>query len=119
MFDNPPNKSTSRRAVIRDKCPDRLGSFWRDMRASGALRSLGIAAAFCVIAIGIVMLREDVVPYRPGQYVPQDIIGRVDFTFTDKSQLQKAREDACNSQPRIYRQNGDVWADLEKTLLEL
>jgi putative nucleotidyltransferase with HDIG domain len=118
VFDPSP-RPTHRRAAIRDKCPDRLGSWWRDLRASGALRSLGLAALFCGIAIAIVMRREDVVPYRPGQYVPQDIISRVDFTYTDKLQLNKVREDVRNSQPRIYRQNGDVWADLEKNLIDL
>ena len=118
MFDPSP-KSTSRRAVIRDKCPDRFGNFWHDLRASGATRSLVIAVAFCAIAISIVMLREDVVPYRLGQYVPQDILSRVDFTFHDKSQLDKARRDARDSQPRVYRTNGDFWGDLEKNLIGL
>lgn len=117
MFD--PLKSTSRRAVIRDKCPDRFGNFWHDLRASGAMRSLVIAVAFCAIAISIVMLREDVVPYRPGQYVPQDILSRVDFTFHDKSLLDAARRQARDSQPRVYRARGDLWGDLEKNLLAL
>ena len=118
MFESGP-KSNSRRAVIRDKCPDRFGSFWRDLRASGAFRSLGIAVVFCILAIGIVMLREDVVSYRPGQYVPQDILSRVDFTYRDRALLSKARQAARDSQPRVYKTNGEPWSELEKNLLEL
>ena len=118
MFDSA-LKSTSRRGVIRDKCPDRFGSFWRDLRASGATWSLFWAVVFCALAIAIVMLREGVVPYRPGQYVPQDILSRVDFTFHDRSLLDKARRDARDSQPRVYKANGDFWGDLEKNLLDL
>src|SRR2546430_1586073 len=118
MFDSGP-KSTSRRSVIREKCPDRFGSVWRDMRANGTVRSLGIAAVFCALAISIVMLREDVVPYRPGQYVPQDVISRVDFTFHDKSLFEKSKQDARESEPRIYKSTGDVWTELQKNLLDL
>lgn len=118
MFE-PGLKSNSRRAVIRDKCPDRFGSYWRELHASGVFRSLGIAAIFCILAIGIVMLREDVVSYRPGQYVPQDILSRVDFTYHDRALLSKARQSARDSQPRVYKVNAEPWSELEKSLLEL
>jgi putative nucleotidyltransferase with HDIG domain len=115
MFESSP-KSVSRRAVIREKCPDRFGSFWRDARASGAIRSIGIAVVFAALAVAIIMLREDVVPYRPGQYVPHDILSRVNFVFHDKSLLDKARQDARLVQPRVYKANGDFWGELEKNL---
>ncbi len=118
MFESAP-KSNSRRSVIRDKCPERFGTFWHDLRASGAFKSLGIAVIFCILAIGIVMLREDVVSYRPGQYVPQDILSRVDFTYHDRALLGKARQDARDSQPRVYKANGEPWSELEKSLLDL
>src|SRR5205807_257961 len=110
---------TTRRSVIREKCPDRMATFWREMRASGGLSSLGIAAVFCAAAIAIVMLREEVVPYRPGQYTPQDIRSRVDFTVHDKGRLIQAREMARSVQPRVYKSNGDIWTDLAKKLLEI
>ena len=37
------------------------------MKASGAPVSVAIAAAFALIAIAILSLREDVVPHRPGR----------------------------------------------------
>src|SRR2546423_4605928 len=113
------NRSTTRRSVIREKCPDRMGTFWRELRASGGMTSLGIAAVFCVAAIAIVMLREEVVPYRPGQYTPQDIRSRVHFTVHDKGRLIQEREMARNVQPRVYKSAGDVWADLSKKLIEI
>jgi cyclic-di-AMP phosphodiesterase PgpH len=118
MFDSG-SKSTSRRAVIREKCPDRFGGYWRDLRASGAIRSLGIAALFCALAIAIVMLREDVVSYRPGQYTPQDILSRVDFSFVDRNRLSDERQMARDSQPRVYKANREAWEVLEKNLLAL
>jgi len=81
--------------------------------------SLVVAGVFALVASAIVMLREDAVPYRPGQYVPQDIIGRVDFTFTDPERLAKAREAMRETEPHVFKVNGDAWGDLEAKLLEL
>ena len=83
------------------------------------MRSLGIAAVFCAIAIAIVMLRDDVVPYRPGQYVPHDIISRVNFIFHDKELFKQAIQDVRVTQPRVYKADGNFWDDLEKNLLAL
>src|SRR5947199_6448893 len=112
MFE-PSSKSTSRRAVIREKCPDVFAERWRDFRAGGGLRSIGIAAGFCALAVLIVMLREDVVPYRPGQSVPQAILSRVEFTFNDKARLAEEKQKARETEPRVYRPNAEVWTDLE------
>jgi putative nucleotidyltransferase with HDIG domain len=116
MFES---RSNSRRAVIREKCPDVWGNWWRDFQANGGLRAVGIAAAFCVLAVLIVMLREDVVPYRPGQYVPQAILSRVEFTFRDKAKLAEAKKVARESEPRVYRYNPEVWSELQENLLAL
>jgi putative nucleotidyltransferase with HDIG domain len=102
--------------VLRDRCPDNAGANWRRFRHSGGLRALGISAAFCAVAILIVMLREDVVPYRPGQWVSQAILSRVDFSFHDKARYAEARQNARDSEPRIYKLNGDPWGDLHRDL---
>jgi putative nucleotidyltransferase with HDIG domain len=89
------------------------------MRANGAAASLGIAVAFAVVATIIMLLRENVVRYRPGQFVPHDIVSRVDFTFNDFSKLQEARKQAGEAQPRYYRENDDTWAWVEEQLAML
>jgi putative nucleotidyltransferase with HDIG domain len=81
--------------------------------------SLQIAAVFWVAATGILMLRQDVVPYRPGQYAHHDIISRVDFTFMDKQQLAEAQRLARQNAPRVYTATPDVWKPLEEKLLAL
>src|SRR4051794_25563822 len=118
-------KSRSRRAEIRKNRPD---AAWLDieaLRSSGVLTSLGIAAFFFVAATAILSLREQVVPYRPGQWIPHDIVSRVDFSYRNKDRLADMRRDRRDAEPRVYQPlalgqgNGDAWGNLrhELTLL--
>jgi hypothetical protein len=77
-------KSRSRRAEIRKNRPDAAWLDWEQLRNSGALASLGIAAVFFLATSAVMMLREQVVPYRPGQWIPHDIVSRVDFSYRNK-----------------------------------
>jgi putative nucleotidyltransferase with HDIG domain len=113
------NRPTSRRVEIRNKRPDTPGVNWQDLRASGGLASIAIAVGFGVLAIGIMLLRDEVVPYRPGQFVPHDIVSRVDFVYKDRTRLAQARTDAREREPRIYAPNGDVWTELGDQLKSL
>ncbi len=117
MFSN--RKSQQRRAEIRKNRPDTFAHTWQALKESGGMNGLAIAAVFCIIAAGILQLREDVVPYRPGQWVPHDIFARVDFSFRDKDRLSEVRQITRERQPRVYAPAGDVWGDLEKDLLSL
>ena len=112
-------KSSSRRAEIRKNRPDTTEKMVARMRADGSLVSIWVAVAFCAAAIGIVTLREDVVRYRPGQYAPHDIVSRVEFSFNDREQLKQAQERRRAMEPRVYKSNGDVWAELETYLISL
>jgi hypothetical protein len=85
-------KYGARRTEVRKNRPDRSVNFWSDLKARGITTSLAIALVFCIIASAIVLLREDAVPYRPGQYVPQDVLSRIDFAFTDVDRLTQARK---------------------------
>ena len=100
-------RHTSRRAEIRNKRPDAPAVNWQDLRASGGLASIAIAVGFGLLAIVIMLLRDEVVPYRPGQFVPHDIVSRVDFVYKDRTRLAQARTDAREREPRIYAPNGD------------
>src|SRR5687767_9450486 len=112
-------KSVSRRDAIRKDRPDTPARKWEQLRASGVIVSLQIAAVFWVAATGILMLRQDVVPYRPGQFAHHDIISRVDFTFMDKQQLAEAQRLARQNASRVYTAAPDVWKPLEEKLLAL
>src|SRR4051812_11224960 len=112
-------KSRSRRAEIRKNRPD---ASWFDvaaLRDSGTGASLLIVFAFGVIASGVMMFREGVIPQRPGQWIPHDIVSRVDFTFRDQERLEQLRRDRRAAEPRVYKSAGDAWADLEKDLVAL
>src|SRR3954453_15223847 len=112
-------KSLSRREQIRKDRPDTPARRWERMRTSGVVVSLQIALVFWVLATAILMLRQDVVPYRPGQWVHHDIISRVTFTYMDKQKLADAQGRARQNEPHVYSQVPDAWKSLEEKLLAL
>src|SRR5688500_2770689 len=87
-------KSGLRREQIRKERPDTIGRRWENLRANGVIVSLQIAAVFFLITTTILMLRDDVVPYRPGQWTHHDILSRVDFTYMDHQTLANKQQDA-------------------------
>ena len=128
----PPQKSSARRALIREKCPDTSATAWLGrQRCNGALPSVAIAAVFWLFATAILMLREDVLPYRPGQSVRSDVISRVDFAVPDDGVRDLKRHQARAETPRVYRAvplpdrgddgrpTGDLWQPLQDRLLSL
>jgi putative nucleotidyltransferase with HDIG domain len=84
--------------------------------------SMWVAVLFFVAAVAILMMREDVVPYRPGQYTASDIVSRVTFTWNDKSRLLQKRQLASAMEPKVYTpvaEGGEMWKKLEDRLLKL
>jgi putative nucleotidyltransferase with HDIG domain len=112
-------KYGARRTEVRKNRPDLGGSLFSDLKAMGVLGSLVVAAGFALVASAIVMLREDAVPYKPGQYVPQDVISRVEFTFRDYDRLAKLKQDLRESEPHVYKPNPGAWDALQAALTEL
>jgi putative nucleotidyltransferase with HDIG domain len=113
-------RNSPRRAAIREKRLGSSRSLWRDMQANGTLGSLLIALSFFVAASSILMLREQVVPYRPGQYTSHDIVARVDFSFLDADLLADKQHEAFARAPRVYRTTGaDPWTNLQGKLTSL
>lgn len=112
-------KYGARRNEVRKNRPDLGGSLYSELKARGVVGSIWVAAAFCLAASAIVMLREDAVPYKPGQYVSKDIQSSIDFNFTDPDRLAQAREEKRESEPHVYRTAADAWGDLKAALLEL
>ena len=117
-----PEKSRSRRAEIRKNRPDAEWVDWQKMKERGVPTSLGIAAIFFVLTSGILMLRQDVVTYRPGQWLHHDIVSRVGFPYSDPNRLLLKQREVAALQPRVFSKNPlvtDVWRDLEHDLLQL
>jgi putative nucleotidyltransferase with HDIG domain len=110
---------SSRRESIRKDRPDTIVRRVAAWRASGVVTSVLIAALFAAIASTILMMREQVVPYRPGQYVAHDIVSRVEFVFPDKDKLAAAQRATRAAVPRIYAQSNEGWKTLEERLLAL
>lgn len=111
-------RSSQRRSSIRESRHDfnaRTAPPARDL-----IPSLAIVAAFWLAITLLLLLRKDVVPYRPGDYVPHDIIARVDFQFVDQALHDQQVKVARESAPRVYRQvPGDIWAKIQDYLLAL
>jgi putative nucleotidyltransferase with HDIG domain len=112
-------KYGARRNEVRKNRPDLGGGLYSELKARGVVGSIWVAAIFCVVASGIVMLREDAVPYKPGQYVSKDIPASVDFNFSDPELLTAARRDKRESEPHVFLTAGNAWGDLKAALLEL
>src|SRR5215213_5120512 len=116
-------KSRSRRAEIRKNRPDTLRLDWQELKASGATTSVGIVVGFFVLAYGILLLRQDVIPYRPDQPLTHDIVSRVAFAYPDRNKLVLEQDLRKWREPRVYAPNGatgqDAWDRLEKSLLTL
>src|SRR3954451_13588342 len=104
-------KYGARRTEVRKNRPDLGGNLYTELKARGVIGSIGIAVAFWLIASAIMMLREDAMPYKPGQYVPQDIISRVDFAFSDPERLEKIKAEKREGEPRVYRVAADAWGE--------
>jgi cyclic-di-AMP phosphodiesterase PgpH len=112
------SRTSQRRSAIREARHDfeaRSAPPVRDL-----IPSLAIVAGFWLAVTLLLLLRKDVVPYRIGDYVPHDIVARVDFPFVDEAlhdqQVKVARENA----PRAYREvSGDIWAKVQDYLLNL
>lgn len=109
----------SRRAEVRRKQPGLRCRLTELARQDGVAASLVIAVVFFAVMAGLMLLREEVLPYRPGQHVAQDIVSRVDFTFIDRDQLLRARQDARDRVIRIYKPQEKAWERLQGRLLEL
>jgi putative nucleotidyltransferase with HDIG domain len=117
-------KSSARRQLIRENRPDTSAAWFRELRCAGLYPSLGIALLFWVLTTGILMLRPDVLPYRPGQSVQHDITSRVDFSFVDTDLRAQHQTTARNNCPRVFRSTSskattDIWQPLQDQLLAL
>jgi len=122
MFSN--QKSSARRLAIRENRPDTSAAWLRELQCNGTFPSIAIAAVFWILASAILMMRQEVLPYRLYQSVRYDIVSRVNFDFIDDSLKKDKQEEAREAAPPVFRstvdkKTGDIWQPLEDQLLEL
>ncbi|MGH7214776.1 MAG: hypothetical protein ACREIT_08430, partial [Tepidisphaeraceae bacterium] len=113
------SKNSPRRTELRKKFTDQGRPWDKILKAEGAVASIGIAVVFWLMASGIVAMREGVVPYRPGQYVPHDIVSRVSFSFKNKDLLTAHQRKAREDRPHIFQATDDPLLPLQELLLSL
>lgn len=89
------------------------------LRSEGVFKSILIAIAFATLASLILLMRPEVVAYRPNQYVAHDIVARADFDYTDASVLDEARTKAAVAEPRVFVETRRVWDEIQQSLLAL
>jgi putative nucleotidyltransferase with HDIG domain len=110
-------KSRTRRSEIRKNRPEAPRIDWERCRDNGVVGSLWIAFAFFVGASAILLFRQDVITYRAGQWIPHDIVARVQFSYSDQGMLAHLKMQARDREPLIYRTVGaDIWTDLQHDL---
>jgi putative nucleotidyltransferase with HDIG domain len=114
-------RNNPRRSAIRE---GRYGyeARWTpgDFPTHDLVLSLVIAAGFWLAVTCFLLLRKEVVAYRPGEYVPHDIVARVDFQFFDRASYDQLIEFKRESAFRAYRRlPGDPWDKIQNFLLAL
>jgi putative nucleotidyltransferase with HDIG domain len=117
-------KSSARRLAIRENRPDTSAIWFKELQCNGTFPSIAIAAGFWILASVILMLRQDVLPYRPGQSIRYDLTARVDFDFVDEGVRAKAQDDARSASLPVFRTNSDNstadhWKPLQDDLIAL
>jgi putative nucleotidyltransferase with HDIG domain len=113
-------RTGSRRAEIRRNRPDAGLTVMSRLRAEGALGSMAVGALFFSCTVLILILRDNVVKYRPGQWTRHDLVSRVDFVYPDVKKLAAVRQEARDNTPRVYKlAEHDIWKAAEQEMLAL
>ncbi len=98
-----PQRSTARRLAIREGRPDTSAQWWERQRCAGTFPAVGVAVLFWLLATGVVLWRENVLPYREGQSIRYDVVSRADFQYQDEGVRQRERLLAAENAPHVYR----------------
>src|SRR3954453_12767766 len=112
-------KSKSRRQEIRKNRPDASRFHWEQLKEKGIPQAAALAGGFFIVTAAILFLRQDVLPYRPGQPINYDIHARVAFSFPDKTKLAAEQARVRRMEPRVYLSDEQAWSLLKHDLLSL
>jgi len=108
-----------RRIEVRKNIPTGPSRFVRWFGKPGAMGSLAIAVVFFLSAAAMDIWPLDPLPYRAGQYVPQDITARVEFKRRlDKKVAEEVRL-AREKQPATFNINTNLLDDIVTSIENL
>ena len=96
-------KIRPRRLELRRHIPGRGGSPWNRLRQTGAIGAIAVAAGFFACAVLLDLLPPDPLPYRAGQYLPENAYSRVAFLRLPPERILEAQDDIRTSTPALFR----------------
>jgi cyclic-di-AMP phosphodiesterase PgpH len=91
-----------RRLEVRKDISSDSSTLWERFRASGGPVSVLLGLAFWIIACLLDICPLDPLPYRQGQYVPDDIRSRVKFEVRSRTRFEEQVRLAREAVPAIF-----------------
>jgi hypothetical protein len=92
---------------------------WQRFRAAGGGGSLIVAILFFLCMLLLDTWPSDPLPYRRGEYLPQDIHARVDFDIAPQRLLDKAIDNVANTTPPTFKLNAAAISKIVSDLTAL
>ncbi len=112
-------KTRQRRLEVRKSTPAAGASLWLRFCQSGGIGSILLAALFYAAALLMDVYPAEPLPYRVGQYVPQDIHARVPFSVRSEKQLREQLDQIPAQTPRVYVLNKELEQEIVRELRDL
>ena len=95
-------KVRQRRLELRRQIPARGASPWKRLHRAGAVGPIAVAVGFFACVAGLDLLPPNPLPYRAGQYVPENLYARVSFLRLPPERIREAQEDIRGSTPALF-----------------
>jgi len=108
-----------RRLEVRKNIPSQRAPRWRRFRDAGGLGSALLGGAFFVVLVMLDLTPAEPLPYRPGQYVAEDIHARLDFSVLSPDRQRELQREAQVTTPPVFRLNTALADEVTATLKNL
>ncbi len=107
-----PFKRKSRRRVEgRETTAEWLTRSWQKFREAGGLRAVGLAVIFYLAVLAMDLFPLEQIPYRRGQFVPQDIHARTSFQMPSPQRMEARRRHIREATRATFRLNTSLVYD--------
>jgi len=94
-----------RRLEVRKNIASQRPPRWKRFREAGGLGSTALAGAFFVALVVLDITPAEPLPYRPGQYIPQDIYARLEFSVLSPDRQRELQNEAQATMPPVFKLN--------------
>lgn len=115
----PFRKNLASRRIDRRRSPADSQSAWRAFRQAGGPGAILIVLVLYAGAAFLDLWPADPLPYRLGQYIPENIHPRVDFRVLLQERLKEAKRTAEDSAAPVLTVNVKLLDDIAATLSNL